>query len=124
MTWRLWLALLMFWSETAGAAPAFPWSSFRAIAQERPAGYIANCNPQNERTRIAELVIRQPRGFYRLWAALNGSEWMAIHYDGEAHPEWVWRGTWSGDALTVTRVSPYDPYTHASACDVLFESNL
>ena len=124
MTARLVLALLFLYSETAGAAPAFPWTSFRAIGQERPAGDMDLCNPENPRTRIAAMIIHHPQGFYRLWAMLHGPEWMAVHYDGEARPDWVWRGTWSGDVLAVTSVSPFDPYGHASACDVLFGSTL
>lgn len=54
---------------------------------------------------------------------LHGPQWIAVHYDGEARPDWVWRGTWSGDVLTVTSVSPYDRYAHASACEMLFESD-
>ncbi len=70
------------------------------------------------------MFIHHPQGFYRVWAMLHGREWMAVRYNGEARPDWVWRGTWAGDILTVTSALPYDVYAHASACDVLFGSNL
>ncbi|MBI2153177.1 MAG: hypothetical protein HYU24_05660 [Candidatus Rokubacteria bacterium] len=81
------------------------------------------CNPENPRTRITTLFIERPQGFYRFGAMAHGPEWMAVRYDVEARPDWVWRGTWSGDVLTVTSVSPYDRYGHASACEVLFGSS-
>ena len=120
LTLRLLLALLLLSAGTAISAPAFPWKSFRAIAQEPIVGEVNLCNPENPRTRITALFIDRPMGFYRLWAVIHGREWMAVSYDGDARPEWVWRGTWAGDALTVTSVSPYDRYAHASACEVLF----
>ena len=120
LTGRLLLALLLLSSETAGPAPAFPWQSFRAIAQEPMAGEVNLCNPENPRTRVTAFFIHRPMGFYRVWAMTHGREWMAVRYDGDARPEWVWRGTWAGDVLAVTSVSPYDRSAHASACEVLF----
>ena len=78
------------------------------------------CYGEDDRTRITSLLILHLRGFYRLWAMLNGPHWVAIHYDEEARPDWVWRGTWSGDNLSVASVSLYDPVAHVSACDLLF----
>ena len=123
MTAGLFLALLLHSLETAGPTPTFPWTSLRAIAREHPTGEVNLCKPENPRTRMTALFIGRPRGFYRFWAMIHGPEWMAVRYDGEARPEWVWRGTWSGDVLTVTSVSPYDRYAHASACEVLFGSS-
>lgn len=118
------LMALLLWTDTTGAAPAFPWASFRAIAQEQPAGDVGLCNPEDDHTKITAMFIGRPPGFYRMWAMLDGPEWLAVHYDGDARPDWVWRGTWAGDRLTVTWVSPFDPYAHASACHVLFGSDL
>ncbi len=106
--------------SVAETAPVFPWTSFRAIAQEQPTGGSYVCKPEDGRTEIAEFLILRPSEFYRLWTVLKGPDWVAIHYDGEARPDWVWRGTWSGDDLSVASVVSYDPVAHASGCDLLF----
>ena len=43
LTVPLLLALLLLSSETAGPAPAFPWQSFRTIAQEPIVGEVDLC---------------------------------------------------------------------------------
>lgn len=121
-TGQAFIATLLLWSDLAGAEPAFPWTSFRAIAREYSVGEINRCDPADDRTRIAEFVIQRSMGFYRLWATLHGHDWVAVHYDGEARPDWVWRGTWTGDNLVEGSVVSYDPVAHASACTLLFES--
>lgn len=116
------LVALLLWLEPAEAEPTFPWTSFRAIAREYSLGEVELCNPTDHHTRIAAFVIHRPRGFYRLWATLHAQDWVAVHYDGQARPDWVWRGVWSGDDLLVRSVASYDPVAHASACDLLFDS--
>ncbi|MBI4611335.1 MAG: hypothetical protein HY726_20285 [Candidatus Rokubacteria bacterium] len=106
--------------ETAGAAPGFPWTSFRALAEDRTTHGIYRCDPAQGRNEVVAVVLIRPAEFYRFWTMLKGPDWIAIHYDAEARPDWVWRGTWSGDDLSVTRVSRFDPVAHASACDLLF----
>ena len=98
----------------------FPWTSLRAIAEEHPGGSVGVCIPNDDATRLAALLIERPPDFYRFWAMLDGPAWVAIHYDGEARPDWVWHGIWSGDNLRVASVSPYDPTAHASVCDLFF----
>ena len=122
LTVPLFLVALIVCSERAVAGPPFPWASLLAIAEERPIGDTGFCNSRDNDTQIAALLInvRGTQGFYRLWAMLRGPKWVAIHYDGEGRPDWVWRGAWSGDALSVASVSPYDPVAHSSACDLLF----
>ncbi len=114
------LAALFLWSGVARGEPTFPWTSFRAIARDDSFGEVARCNPTDDRTRVTAFFIQHPRGFYRLWAMHNGRDWVAVHYDGEARPDWVWRGVWAGDDLIVGSVFSYDPVAHASACKILF----
>lgn len=90
------------------------------MAEEHPMRGLSRCDPREGRTEITDIVLLRPPGFYRLWVMLNGPDWAAIRYDEEARPDWVWRGTWSGDALSVASVSAYDPIAHASACELLF----
>ena len=108
----------------AVAEPTFPWASLRAIAAERPIGDTGLCNSEDNNTQIVALLIQMPHpnGFYRMWAMLRGPKWVAIRYDGEGRPDWVWRGTWSGDDLSVASGSLYDPGAHSSACELLFGS--
>jgi len=120
-TVQLSLAVLGVYS-VAETAPAFPWTSFRAIASEHPTGNRHRCDPDDDRTEIAAFLIFRPAGFYRLWTMLRGPDWVAIHYDGEARPDWVWRGTWSGDDLSIASVVAYDPVAHVSGCDLLFRA--
>ena len=119
---RAFLFALLLWSGPAWAESTFPWTSFRAIAREHSVGEVERCNPTDDRTRITAFFIQRPRGFYRLWAMLGGRDWVAVHYDGEARPDWVWRGVWTGDDLVVRSVASFDPVAHASACDLLFGS--
>ncbi|MGH7262334.1 MAG: hypothetical protein ACREH7_00225 [Candidatus Rokuibacteriota bacterium] len=114
------LAAWLLGSGLAQAGPSFPWTSFRAIPRERSVGEVDRCNPADDRTRITAFFIQGSREFYRLWAMLNGRDWVAVHYDGEARPDWVWLGVWAGDDLVVRSVVSYDPVTHASACELLF----
>ena len=113
---------LILWSGRADAEPAFPWTSLRAIAEERPVGDTGFCNPQDTSTQIVAILIQTRRhdGFYRMWAMLRGPRWTAIHYDGEGRPGWVWHGTVSGDDLSVVSVSGYDSGAHGAACELLF----
>jgi len=115
------LVLLFIW-PTAEAAPTFPWTSFRAIAAEHPTGSRNFCDPDDGRTEVVDFLILRPPGFYRLWTMLRGPDWVAIRYDGEARPDWVWRGTWSGDNLSVVSAAAYDPVAHVSGCDLLFRA--
>ena len=115
----LFIALLV-WAEAAEAAPDFPWTSFQAIVAEDPVRDLYLCDAKDSRTRITAFLILYPQGFYRLWAMLDGHEWVAIRYDEEARPDLVWRGTWSADNLSVSSVGSYDPVRHLSACDLLF----
>ena len=115
---------LVLCAGRAVAEPAFPWVSLRAIAEERPVGDTGFCNSQDNDTQIVATLIQTHRhdGFYRMWAMLRGPKRVAIHYDGEGRPAWVWRGTWSGDDLSVASGSGYDPGAHSSACEILFGS--
>ena len=115
------LVALLLGLELGEAAPTFPWASFQSIHREYSLGEVNLCNPRDSRTRITEFFIQRPRGFYRLWAMLHGRDWVAVHYDGSARPDWVWRGVWSGDDLVVRSVASFDPVAHASACELLFE---
>lgn len=118
--WGIALVLVALVVSAAEATPAFPWTSFRAIAQEHSAGGQARCTSGNNSTEVAEFLIFRTPGFYRIWAMLAGREWVAVHYDGDARPDWVWRGTWTGDTLSVASVAAYDPAAHHSGCDLLF----
>lgn len=109
--------------SAAEAAPAFPWTSFQAIAQEHSVSGRARCVFENEGTEVAEFFVFRAPGFYRIWAMLQGRDWVAVHYDGDARPDWVWRGTWSGDTLSVAAAGAYDPAAHHSGCDLLFQPN-
>ncbi len=122
VTVLLLLVLVLVWSEAAQAGPSFPWSSFRAIAKEPTTRGVARCNPDDSHTEIVAILIVHPPGFYRLWAMLTGPEWAAVRYDEEARPDWVWRGSWSGDTLSVVSVSPYDAVAHDSGCTLLFRT--
>lgn len=117
---RLVLLAWLVWPEAAAAAPGFPWTSFRTLAEDRTTHGIYRCDPSGGRNEIVSVVLLRPAGFYRFWAVLKGPDWVALHYDAEARPDWVWSGTWSDDDLSVTTVSPYNPVAHASACDLLF----
>lgn len=119
-TAEIFLAAFLLGPGLAGAEPAFPWTSFQAIAHEDFVGEVDRCNPVDDRTRITAFFIGRPRGFYRLWAMLHGRDWVAVHYDGDARPDWVWRGVWAGDDLVVRSVASYDSGAHASACEILF----
>lgn len=121
-TARVLFVALVACSAAAETAPTLPWTSFRAIAEEHPLREIYRCSQEDGRTQIIAILIQHPPGFYRLWAKLRGSDWVAIRYDAEARPDWVWRGTWSGDELRVASVSAFDPAAHASACDLLFRT--
>jgi len=116
------LVALVICSGRAVAGPTFPWASFRAIAEERPIGDTGFCDSRDTDTQITALLItmHDSQEFYRLWAMVRGPEWVAIHYDGEGRPGRVWRGTWSGNDLTVASEAPYDPVAHSSACELLF----
>ena len=118
--------LLAAWLLGAGLAeaePSFPWTSFRAIPRERSLGEVERCNPLDEQTKFTAFFIQGSREFYRLWAMLDGRhDWIAVHYDGDARPDWVWLGIWAGDDLLVRSVVSYDPVAHASACELLFGS--
>jgi hypothetical protein len=118
------LAAILFvvtaWSSAAGAGPAFPWTSFLAIAREEPAAHVAHCVPGDDGTRVTAFFIGRAPEFYQVWATVSGPDWVAVHYNGEGRPDWVWRGAWSGDRLSVASVSAYDPVAHATACDMLF----
>lgn len=117
------VTLLLLAVSVAEAAPAFPWTSFRAIAQEHSVGGRARCISGNDHTEVAEFLVFRAPGFYRIWAMLQGREWVAVHYDGDARPDWVWRGTWSEDTLSVASAVAYDPTVHRSGCDLLFQPN-
>jgi hypothetical protein len=108
------------WSSVARAGPAFPWTSFRAIAQEEPTANVAHCVPGDDGTRVTAFLIGRAPEFYQVWATVSGPDWVAVHYNGEGRPDWVWHGVWSGDRLSVAAVSAYDPVAHATACDMLF----
>ncbi len=117
------LAACLLGSELAEAEPSFPWTSFRAIPRERSVGEVERCNPLDDRTKFTAFFIQGSQEFYRLWAMLDGRrDWVAVHYDGDARPDWVWRGIWAGDDLVVRSVVLYDPVAHASACELLFEN--
>ena len=115
------LAAWLLGSGLAEAEPSFPWTSFQAIPREHSVGEVDRCNPIDDRTRFTAFFIQGSREFYRLWAMLDGRrDWIAVHYDGDARPDWVWRGVWAGDDLVVRSVVSYDPVAHASACELLF----
>ncbi len=116
------LSPLLLRAQAATGEPAFPWTSLRVMVAEHSIAGIGVCNPYDDGTRLTALLIGRGSGFYRFWAVLNGPAWLAIHYDDEARPDWVWRGSWAGDRLQVASVSPYDPAAHPSACEILFEA--
>lgn len=118
---RLSLIGALLWTGFARAEPVFPWTTFQTLAAEASVRDLYECREAEHTTHVTELLIFRPAGFYRLWTMLHGAEWIAIHYDREARPDWVWRGTWFGDLLSVVSGSSYDQATHLSACDLLFQ---
>ena len=120
---QLCLAAWLACPGAAETAPSFPWTSFQAIAAEHPSGSVFRCDQNDGRTGVAAIFVDHPPEFFRIWFQLSGPDWVAIRFNGEARPDWVWRGTWSGDHLRVGSASAYDPVAHASACDLLFNAS-
>jgi hypothetical protein len=116
---RLALIALLLWSGPPGPPP-FPWTSLAALREERPVANLGTCVPGDERTRVVTLLVLKPREFYRFWTPINGSDWVAIGFDSEGRPAWVWRGTSAGDELAVTSATPYDPAAPLVPCEALF----
>jgi len=121
-TVHLFVAASLACAGVADAAPPFPWTSLRAIAAEHPIGQLYPCDPNDGRTAITAFFVERSREFFRIWIRLRGPDWVAVHFDEEARPDWVWHGTWSGDLLRVSSVAAFDPVAHASACDLLFNT--